>query len=89
MPVADVKISGITPREAARLETLGAQLAGQWRRMDPLLIGIQRTALDDKGRERIVIDGNVAPLDEGKYGWLLSMLGPPTRQMITPAQGST
>ena len=44
------------------------QLASQWRQMDPLFIGIQRTALDDKGRERIVIDGNVNPLDEGKYG---------------------
>jgi hypothetical protein len=87
LPIPDVKISGITRGEAARLDALNVQLAGQWRRMDPLLIGIQRTALDDKGRERIVIDGNIAPLDEGKYGWVLSMLGPPTRQMITPAQG--
>ena len=55
--------------------------------MDPLLIGIQRTVLDDKGRERIVIDSNIAPIDETKYGWLLSILGPPTRQMITPAVG--
>jgi hypothetical protein len=87
LPVADVKIDGITRGEAARLEALNAQLASQWRRMDPLVIGIQRTALDDNGRERIVIDGNIAPLDEGKYGWLLSILGSPTRQMVTPAQG--
>jgi len=87
MPIADVKIGGITRGEAARLESLNAQLAQQWRRMDPLLVGIQRFALEQPGRERIVIDGNIAPLDESKYGWLLSILGPPTRQMITTAEG--
>jgi hypothetical protein len=87
LPVPDVPITGITPSEAGRLEQLNAQLAGQWRRMDPLLLGIQRTALDDQGRERIVVDGNISPLDETKYGWLISILGPPTRQMITPAAG--
>jgi len=87
VPIADVKIGGITRGEAARLEALNAQLAQQWRRMDPLLVGIQRFALDQPGRERIVIDGNIAPLDESKYGWLLSILGPPTRQMITTAEG--
>ena len=54
--------------------------------MDPLMVGIRRTALDDN-RERIVIDGELAPLDESKYGWVLSMLGPPTREMVTPAKG--
>jgi len=87
MPIPDVATTAITRSEAERLQTLNAQLASQWRRMDPLLIAIQRTALDDKGRERLVIDGNINPLDETKYGWVLSMLGPPTRQMITTAQG--
>jgi hypothetical protein len=87
MPIPDVQVSGITRGEAARLDSLNAQLASQWRRMDPLVIGVQRTALDEKGKERIVIDGNINPLDEGKYGWVLSMLGPPTRQMISTAQG--
>jgi hypothetical protein len=87
MPIPDVAITGITRGEVARLQALNAQLASQWRRMDPLLIGIQRTALDAAGRERIVIDGNISPLDEGKYGWLFSILGPPTRQMVTPAAG--
>ncbi|HEY2413849.1 MAG TPA: hypothetical protein VGI40_16480 [Pirellulaceae bacterium] len=87
MPIPDVATTAITRGEAERLQALNAQLASQWRRMDPLLIAIQRTALDDKGRERLVIDGNINPLDETKYGWVLSMLGPPTRQMITTAQG--
>lgn len=86
-PIPDVPIAGITRGEAAHLQNLNAQLSSQWRRMDPLIIGIQRTALDDKGRERVVIDGNISPLDESKYGWVLSILGEPTRQMVTPAQG--
>lgn len=85
-PIPDVKINAITRGEAQRLQSLNAQL-NQWRRMDPMYIAINRTALDDKGRERIVIDGNINPLDEGKYGKFLSLLGPPTRQMMTPAQG--
>ena len=87
LPIPDVKIEGITRGEAQRLQTLNSQLAQQWKRMDPLMVGVQRTSLDDKGRERIVIDANISPLDESKYGWVLSMLGPPTKQMITPAQG--
>jgi hypothetical protein len=87
LPIPDVTINGITPHEAQRLAALQDQLAQQWRRMDPLLIGIQRTALGNQGLERVVIDGNLDPLDESKYGWLLSILGPPTRQMITPAPG--
>jgi len=86
-PIPDIAITGITRGEASRLSSLNEQLTSQWRRMDPLVIAIQRTALDDKGRERIVIDGNINPLDETKYGWLLSLLGPPTRQMITSAAG--
>jgi hypothetical protein len=87
LPIPDVTIQGITPHEAQRLAALQRQLTEQWQRMDPLLIGIQRTALTDKGLERVVIDGNLAPLDESKYGWVLSILGPPTRQMVTPAPG--
>jgi hypothetical protein len=87
LPIADVKIDTITRSEAARIAELNAQLVQEWRRMDPLLVGIQRFALDDKGRERVMIDANMLPIEEGKYGKVLSMLGPPTRQMITTAQG--
>ena len=85
-PIPDVKIDGVTRAEADRVARLAEAYATTWRRMDPLMVGIRRTALDDN-RERIVIDGELSPLDETKYGWILSMLGPPTREMITPAEG--
>jgi len=37
--------------------------------------------------ERIVIDGNISPIDEKKYGWLLSLLGPPTTEVVAKAPG--
>lgn len=86
LPIPDVKIDAITAGEAARLAALNGQLAQQWRRMDPVLVGIQRFALDEQGRERVVIDANMLPVDELKYGSVLSLIGPPTRQMITTAE---
>jgi hypothetical protein len=86
LPIPDVKLAGVTAAEAQRAAALAEAYAGQWRRLEPLMVGIRRTALDDN-RERLIIDGELAPLDESKYGWVLSMLGPPTREMITPAGG--
>jgi hypothetical protein len=85
-PIPDVPIAGITRGETARLDALRTTLAREWRRMDPLVAGIQRYALDQPDRERIVIDGNISPIDESKYGWVISLLGPPTRQMITASE---
>jgi hypothetical protein len=61
--------------------TIGPAMAAN----GPLLVGIQRLPSISRGA-RIVIDGNIAPLDESKYGWLVSILGPPTRRMITTAE---
>jgi hypothetical protein len=55
--------------------------------MDPLIIGIQRFALDQPGMERLVIDGHLSPFAEQKYGWITSLLGPPTRTQIGPTEG--
>ncbi|MEX2176328.1 MAG: hypothetical protein WD872_18340 [Pirellulaceae bacterium] len=85
VPIPDVAIRGVTRAEAERVQSLTAAYAQDWRRMDPLMVGIRRFALDDD-RERLVIDGELAPLDESKYGWLLSILGPPTRELVTPAK---
>jgi hypothetical protein len=86
LPIPDVELTAATEAEATRAAALSEAFAREWRQMDPLMIGIRRTALDNQ-RERIVIDGELAPLDESKYGWVLSMLGPPSREMVTPAAG--
>ncbi len=84
LPIADVQLKGVTEAEAASYEEL-AQSYRQWQQMDPLMVAVKRFALDKHGRERVTIDGAISPLDDGKYGWILSILGEPTREMITPA----
>jgi hypothetical protein len=85
LPIPDVKVEGITADEAQRAENQLVALARDWKRMDPLMVGARRTKLDDKGLERVIIDANINPLDETKYGWVLSLLGPPTDMMVLPS----
>lgn len=87
LPIADVRLKGVTEAEAARYEALAQAYSQSWRQMDPLMVSVKRFALDKNGKERVTIDGAIAPLDDGKYGWILSILGEPTREMITPAPG--
>jgi len=87
IPIPDVAVQGVTRDEAARLAELAQFSAAGWRQMDPLLVGIRRFALDRQGQERLVIDAHLSPFAEQKYGWLTSLLGPPTRTKISPAEG--
>ncbi len=86
-PIPDVTLHSVTRTEEVRYATRAAYYSSHWRQMDPLMVGAKRYALDKKGKERIVIDANISPLDEHKYGWVLSLLGPPTRERITAAPG--
>lgn len=86
-PVADMRLGDITRREAARLAQLQEYRRTQWPEMDPLMVGIRRFKLDDKGLERIHIEANASPIDEKKYGWLTGMIGPPATQRVLPVQG--
>ncbi len=86
-PIPDVPLRGVTRDEAARLAELTQFSGAGWRQMDPLIVGIQRFALDGQRMERLVIDAHLSPFAEQKYGWVTSLLGPPTRAQIRPAEG--
>jgi hypothetical protein len=86
-PIPDVEVELVTRTEAQRLGEQAGYFGVDWPEMDPLMIGIKRYALDDQGKERILIDAHVSPFAEQKYGWLTSLLGPPTSLRITPAPG--
>ncbi len=86
MPIPDVDLHSITRSEEARYVERSAYYAAHWKQMDPIMLGVKRTALDD-AKERLVIDGNIRLIGEEKYGRLLSMLGPPTKKQMTPAPG--
>lgn len=86
-PIPDVPLGGVTRDEAARFAELTRYAAENWRQMDPLIVGIQRFAMDRQGRERLVIDAQLSPFAEQKYGWLTSLLDRPTRVQVQPAEG--
>ena len=50
------------------------------------MCAIRRETLADK-RERINLEANISPLSEGKYGKILSLLGPPVTQRVMPRPG--
>lgn len=88
VPIPDVPLTAVTPSEAQSYAARAAYYATNWRRLDPLMVGVKRFSLDAEGRERIVIDAHGAPLDDSKYARITSMLGPPTRQKITNPPGT-
>jgi hypothetical protein len=51
------------------------------------MVALRRQSLDGDGRERVQVDASVALLAEEKYGWLLSLLGPPSTERIASVPG--
>ncbi|MCH7729563.1 MAG: hypothetical protein IH991_24260, partial [Planctomycetes bacterium] len=86
VPVPDMKIAAVTATEANRYAAQAAYYQHNWKQMDPLMVGMKRFSLKG-GKERLVVDGNLSLLAEEKYGWLLSILGPPTKEQISRAPG--
>lgn len=84
-PIPDVELRGVSASEAERYSTRALYYQEHWRQMDPLMVGVKRYALGDSNIERLAVDANISPLAEEKYGWLMSMIGPPTDvRIVTP-----
>lgn len=84
-PIPDVELRGVTATENDTYLQRAAYYQQNWRQMDPLMVGVKRFALDGERLERIAIDANVSPLAEEKYGWIMSLIGPPTDvRIVTP-----
>ncbi|MEZ6054662.1 MAG: hypothetical protein R3C02_25365 [Planctomycetaceae bacterium] len=81
-PIPDMPLSAITPTESELFNRCAQFLQDEWQQMDPLMIGIKRYALEQERHERVVVDAHVSPLVEKKYGWMLSMIGPPSEVRI-------
>lgn len=83
-PIPDVPVERVSRREYDEYSAQAAHYARSWRRMDPLIIALQRTPLAPRGRERVTIEAVVSPLDESKFDWLISSLGEPSPTRIVP-----
>lgn len=87
LPIPDLPIDGITARESRDCLRQSAFYSRQWQQMDPLMVAVKRFSTPVDGQERLVIDAHISPLEEGKYGTLLSILGPPSRERMARAEG--
>lgn len=88
LPIPDVPIQAITLQEEAACRQTRNHYLTHWKQMDPVMIGMKRYALNKQGLERVAIDGRISLLDETKYGWLVSMLGPPTKYQVSEPVGN-
>ena len=86
LPIADVPVTQVSTAEARMYQEFLAYYAQQWRRLDPMLIAIQRNG-EGPNRERIIIDARITPLAKDNYEKLLASLGPPDRQQLAPISG--
>ena len=85
-PIPDLPLSKVTSEEASWYGERSAFFANSIRSLDPMFVAIKRYEHREKV-ERVVFDGRVAPFGEEKYGWLISMLGPPLENEVARAPG--
>lgn len=87
-PIPDMTIAGVTRSEAVAYAELADYYRTEWRQMDPLIATVRRRAVDDEGREQLVIDARVSLFaPDRKYGRYLSLLAPASTSHAAPAEG--
>ena len=84
VPIPDLPLTTVTADEVQWFEERAAFFTDSIRSLDPMLVVLKRFELKDNV-ERVVFDARLAPFGAEKYGWLMSMLGPPLeKQVATP-----
>ncbi len=78
LPIADVEIKAVSPREAEGYAAIAGFYQDQWKHMDPLLLGLRRFRADGSRTEQVAVEAYVAPFEPDKYGWIARQLGAPT-----------
>ena len=89
LPVADVPIEKVTAAESEAYRQFSDAYTGNWKRIDPVMIGIQHRPGEEAKRERITLDIHIAPYSKQvwAYSLLRMYLGPPTRSAVAPVPG--
>ncbi len=82
LPIPDVPISGITPAEANTLKKIQSFHKQSWSQIDALVLELKRTPLKQKGRERLIIRMEMLPFAPAEYGRMLTVVGPPSRDVV-------
>lgn len=87
MPVPDVPLGKATRAEVASYQEFANYYRTQWRRMDPVIVGISRRTAAEKGRQRVIVDVRVTPYAREHYETLFMALDAPERMRLAPVAG--
>jgi hypothetical protein len=87
-PVPDMPVTNVTESEEAAYAEFSKEYAQLWKRMDPVMVGVQRFAVpaEQSGgeiRERVLIDLKIAPV-ANRGNDLQNFLSPPTLDAAQP-----
>jgi hypothetical protein len=74
IPVPDVPLGRVTAAEAASCRKFADFYRTEWGRLDPVLVGLKRTALPDR-REQIALDLRMTPLDRRHFDFFSQWVG--------------
>ena len=85
-PIPDLPLEKVTADEVQWFNERAAFFANSIQSLDPMLVVLKRFELKDNV-ERVVFDARLAPFGAEKYGWLMSMLGPPLEKQVKTPPG--
>lgn len=86
VPVADVLVERVTAAEAQVYQQFVNHYAGEWRRLDPVIVAVQRRPAG-RNREQIIIDARITPLAKENYESLVARMGLPDKRELAPIPG--
>lgn len=90
LPVADVTIEKVTATERNSYEEFARRYVSLWRRVDPVIVGLQRQEklVGGAKREFLQLDVHITPYAREHYALLAGFLGPATRDQLAPVEGT-
>jgi hypothetical protein len=86
VPVPDVPVDKITDFELAEYNRFADFYHKRWGRMDPILVGMKRTA-QPENREQVVVDVLMSPFAPEHFDLLRKYAGPADALRIAPVAG--
>jgi uncharacterized protein (TIGR03067 family) len=87
LPIPDVEVTRATRSEVKSYQRFASHYRTQWRRMDPVSVGIQHEAGRDGRRERVLLDIRITPYARANYERLYAQLDPPDQYQLAPVRG--
>jgi hypothetical protein len=87
IPVPDVPVQRVTPAEAQAYHRFAEVYRNKWGRIEPIMIAIRHKTLGG-GREQVVLDVRMTPLDRRRVAMLRPWAGPADPQRLSAIPGN-